>query len=131
MENLIEAKNLYYYLTKDFYALFDVSLEIKKGEKIVLLGDNDSGKTSLLRLILGREVPTKGTLFLDGKEPRKVDFKSAFNALFITSEGVFFENKIVILHLQKQSILWNTPFLLKRIPKQAGIVVNANRSQKP
>lgn len=101
MENLIEAKNLYYYLTKDFYALFDVSFSIAKGEKVVLLGDNDSGKTSLLRLILGREKATRGEILLAGKDPKKVDFKKDFSALFITSNGVFFENKSCYENLEK------------------------------
>lgn len=101
MENLIEVKNVYYYLTKDFYALFDVSLSIQKGEKIVLLGDNDSGKTSLLRLILGRDKPTKGEILLDGKNPTKINFKKDFNALFITSSGVFFEGKTCYENLEK------------------------------
>ena len=101
MENLIELKNVYFYLTKDFYALFDINLEIAKGEKVVLLGDNDSGKTSLLRLILGRDKPTKGEILLAGVEPSKMDFKNKFNALFITSSGVFFENKTCYENLEK------------------------------
>lgn len=98
---MIEAKNLYYYLTKDFYALFDVSFSIEKGEKVVIFGEEDSGKTSLLRLILGLEKPTKGEILLNGTNPTQIDFKREMNALFLTSKGAFFENKSCYYNLEK------------------------------
>ena len=43
-------------------ALFDVSVDIKQGELVYITGPSGSGKTSLLKLIMGIEVPTTGTL---------------------------------------------------------------------
>ncbi|MQA02383.1 MAG: ATP-binding cassette domain-containing protein [Streptosporangiales bacterium] len=47
--------------------LRDVSIEIRPGEIVCLLGGNASGKTTTLRTVLGYVVPTNGDLLLDGK----------------------------------------------------------------
>ncbi|HOZ35159.1 MAG TPA: ATP-binding cassette domain-containing protein, partial [Tabrizicola sp.] len=47
-------------------ALDDVSLDIRRGEFFTLLGPSGCGKTTLLRLIAGFEMPTDGTILLDG-----------------------------------------------------------------
>ncbi len=47
-------------------ALDDVSVDIRKGEFFTLLGPSGCGKTTLLRLIAGFEMPTGGTILLDG-----------------------------------------------------------------
>ena len=48
-------------------ALQDVSVEVKKGEFLVVVGTNGSGKSTLLNLILGTILPTTGSVSIDGK----------------------------------------------------------------
>ncbi len=49
-------------------ALDDVSVDIRKGEFFTLLGPSGCGKTTLLRLIAGFEMPSAGTILLDGAD---------------------------------------------------------------
>ncbi|HBF14430.1 MAG TPA: polar amino acid ABC transporter ATP-binding protein [Clostridiales bacterium] len=63
---MISVKNLY----KDFGSLRilkAVSCEVKKGEKVVLIGPSGSGKSTLLRCINQLEAPTFGEIWMDGK----------------------------------------------------------------
>ena len=48
--------------------LEDISLEVMNNEFLVILGPGQSGKTTLLRIIAGLEMPTEGRVLLDGKE---------------------------------------------------------------
>ncbi|MBP6018307.1 MAG: phosphonate ABC transporter ATP-binding protein [Burkholderiaceae bacterium] len=52
----------------DFEALKNVSLDVKKGEFLVILGASGAGKSTLLRCINRLAIPTSGTIVLDGKE---------------------------------------------------------------
>ena len=49
-----------------FQALFDVSLDVDRGESIAVIGPNGAGKTTLLRLISKLIEPTRGELVFDG-----------------------------------------------------------------
>ncbi len=52
----------------DLEILENINLEIQEGEFLTLLGPSGCGKTTLLRLISGFEEPTKGSIFIDGKD---------------------------------------------------------------
>ena len=53
---------------KDFQALWKVSLDVKKGEVVSIIGANGSGKSTLLNTISGLLTPTRGTIEFLGKE---------------------------------------------------------------
>ncbi len=70
MENIVELKNvskIYKTGEKEFKALDNVNLEIKKGELVVILGPSGAGKSTLLNLIGGMDIPTNGTITIDGE----------------------------------------------------------------
>ena len=50
-----------------FTAVHDLSLDVREGELVVLLGANGAGKSSLLRALMGLEKPSSGTIELEGR----------------------------------------------------------------
>src|ERR1700688_2415125 len=52
--------------TNEITALNDISLQINEGEFVVVIGANGSGKTTLLNIIAGVEMPSAGTIEIDG-----------------------------------------------------------------
>ena len=47
-------------------ALFDINLDIKEGSYTAFIGHTGSGKSTIMQLLNGLHVPTKGTVFVDG-----------------------------------------------------------------
>ncbi len=56
-------------------AVSDLNLDVKRGEVFGLLGPNGSGKTTVVRIILGLLFPTRGAVRVFGRSPRNVDVK--------------------------------------------------------
>lgn len=56
---------------RDLVAVDDVSLEIEEGECFGLLGPNGAGKTSIIRMITAVSPPTRGDIWVDGKDLKK------------------------------------------------------------
>ncbi len=59
-------------------AVVKVSLEVKEGEFVALMGVNGCGKTTLLKLLIGLLKPSSGEVFLDGKESRQLGDRDFF-----------------------------------------------------
>ncbi len=57
----------YHYPGSHKAVLSDVSLDVKKGECIAIVGSSGSGKTTLVNMVIGLLKPTSGKLFIDGK----------------------------------------------------------------
>ncbi len=66
-DTLIEFKNIKK-VFDDTVVVEDFNLEVKKGEFVTLLGPSGCGKTTMLRILGGFELPTEGTIMLDGKD---------------------------------------------------------------
>lgn len=69
-ENAIVAKNICFaYPGSDKNTLEEIDVTIKNGEKIAIVGENGSGKTTFINLLTGLYRPTSGQIFVNGKTP--------------------------------------------------------------
>ena len=64
---LLEVRNIDFSYGQ-LQILFDISLEVRKGEALALLGTNGAGKSTLLRVVAGLEQPTSGSVTLAGRD---------------------------------------------------------------
>lgn len=78
-----------------FTALNGVNLEIKKGEKVGIIGPNGSGKTTLLKLISGITTPTKGSVKIWGKVVSLIDLSAGFHPELTGQENIFLNALLV------------------------------------
>ena len=69
---IVEVRDVSYVYPGGVKAIDGVSLSIKPGEFIALLGQNGSGKTTLAKLMNGLLKPTEGTVLIKGKDTRKM-----------------------------------------------------------
>lgn len=97
---MIVFKNVYLKYTKEYYALFDIGFEIEKGETVALLGEKDSGKSSILRLIAGLEPVTKGEIYVKDIPIKKVDYRTDLSLGYIPYKGNFLNKKTVYDNLK-------------------------------
>lgn len=78
MENniILKCENLvkkYGEKEAEVYALNNVSFNVKKGEFVAIIGASGSGKSTLLHIIGGVDIPTSGSIIIDGTDITKLD----------------------------------------------------------
>lgn len=89
----IELKNINFKYHGGKNVLENLSLEIKKGDFIGLMGESGTGKTTLFNIILGLLYPTKGEILIDGKPIKNNDtYKNLFG--YITQDIILFDESI-------------------------------------
>ncbi len=80
---------------KEFYALQDVSLTVKKGESWGIVGRNGSGKSTLLKLICKILKPYKGTVTTYGSIAPLIELRAGFDYRLTARENVFLSGAIL------------------------------------
>ncbi len=80
---------------KKFYALKDISFEVKKGEHLAILGFNGAGKSSLLKTIVGVYKPTSGKVEKQGVIAPLLELGAGFDKNYTGAENIFLYGAIL------------------------------------
>lgn len=84
----------------EFYALKDVSFDIKRGESWALIGKNGCGKSTLLKVISGIYKPTNGNVIVRGTIAPLIELGAGFDMELTARENIFL-NGAVLGHSRK------------------------------
>lgn len=91
IETIIPAINLH----KEFSALKDFNLTIKKGDSIGILGKNGAGKSTLLKMITGVVTPSAGKINVNGKISSLLELGAAFNMELTGEENIYQHGQVM------------------------------------
>lgn len=87
---------------KEFWALGDVSFEVRRGECLALLGRNGAGKTTLLKLLNGLIKPDQGRVLIGGRVGALIALGAGFNPVLTGRENVYVN--AAVLGISKRDI---------------------------
>jgi ATP-binding cassette subfamily B protein len=95
-ETVIEFKNLSFFYEDKNWVLKDLNFQIKKGERIALVGETGGGKTSIISLLLKYYSPQDGDILIDGTSLAHVERHSLRSRIgFVPQDVILFPGSIL------------------------------------
>ena len=91
IETILPAINLH----KEFNAIKDFNLTIKKGDAIGILGKNGAGKSTLLKMITGVVTPSSGEIKVNGRISSLLELGTAFNMELTGEENIYQHGQVM------------------------------------
>ena len=82
-------------VTEDFWALKNINLDIKEGDRVALLGRNGAGKSTLLKLLSRVTCPTKGIVKIRGRLSCLLEVGTGFHPDLTGRENIFFNGSMM------------------------------------
>ena len=80
---------------RDFWALRDVSFDVRQGEALGVIGRNGSGKSTLVQIIAGTLTPSTGEIQVQGRVTALLELGSGFNRQYTGRENVYLNGAIL------------------------------------
>lgn len=79
----------------DFYALHNITFEVKKGETVGIIGINGSGKSTLLKMITGVLNPSSGSITVHGRVSALLELGAGFNQEYTGLENIYLNGRMM------------------------------------
>ena len=94
-KNVAQEKSEPVLTEREFWALKDIDLSIKRGDTVGIIGANGAGKSTLLKLLCRITAPTTGRIIIDGRVTSMLEVGTGFNSDMTGRENIFLNGAIL------------------------------------